>query len=494
MSSKDPAGTRLPKIDLWNLPVHRINSLNTYTTMLQFFLKSTFIVLLTVAGFNLPCRAQYSIPLDSVAKITFASSAPWWNGPRYHKVEVVQEDGIWKAYQLQLHINDGAKKIEDVNRKFLRSVAKKDLTDLLKLINISDTVIHPDLFHIDKKRVLSEFDTLLPLLKPKQKTEIANLVNKKKVLDSMIVNEMRRSVAEQSDLSGYYITINTKANKTVNVTASANEYTFGHLPWRIGSLISFDPRISNIFDKIIAAGYPGDPLDRFYGDMVFWTYMKYFRTKLNVENLREDFPIAYKSLTETFKILSIVSSNRIHSKTPRPIDSLYYWGGFKTPLLPKYVNLSFNFKPADTATITSRKRYVDTLMTYFKTSNFLFDYLKSNGEGSITFSPTQNEEYGEQIFNSAKKLFPDIADYNYKEIQIVHVVGKPGLASRWLLLPDNTLLLCRYSVNANGDFMNIAGYVLQKHAKELTAVCIHFDSAGKLIKDYTRANGVFFGY
>lgn len=443
--------------------------------MPKFLLKFIFIVLLSVAGLNTLCRAQYRIPLDSVAKITFISAVPWWNGPNYSKVEVAAEHGVWKIFQTELHTN----RANDLSRKFLHLVAKKDISTLLKLISNADTVIRPALFKIDKKRILSEFDTLLPLLKPRQRNMIAKKIHSKGVLDSMVIDQVHRP---ESDMSSYIISIITKRGDTCEVSAYANYQIYGHLPWRIGKIKSYDPRISAIFDGIVSGSFNSYSVKRFYSQIVFWTYMRYFKTNLATDNLKEDFPVAYQSLTASFKPVIMGDNNHLYNlDPPRAIDSLYYMGGFRALGLPKYVNLYFNFKPVDTATLNSRIRYVDTIKRYFTKTNFLFKYLETHPAATLRFQPSYSAYNRDLNFRSISNTFTDISKYDLSEIQIISVVIEPNIRSRWLLLPDNTLLLCSYS---NSNFTGVDGSVLKPYNKHAYAVCLHFDATGKLIKDY----------
>src|SRR6185312_42806 len=237
-----------------------------------------------------------------------------------------------------------------------------------------------------------------------------------------------------------------------------------YLPWRIGSIESYNPDITRIFAFI--CGYDGFERQQkywLYRDIAYDTYRRFFNLKFNLEDLRSFYPASYNLINETFTPWRfIIEKNE---------GIMYCWSS----RLPRFAQLQLVFPLGDTATVKRYKRYEDTLASVFKKRNFLFDHLSKQASSRVIFTPGRMGDVGKWYFGDIKKYFSGIENYDYKKSQLIEVGGTNGPASRWLLLPDNTLLLMELRLDDGDDikFIDLPPAVLDElHRSSRVRVCI----------------------
>jgi hypothetical protein len=165
--------------------------------------------------------------------------------------------------------------------------------------------------------------------------------------------------------------------------------------------------------------------------------------------------------------------------------------------LPRYAELQLYFKLDDTATLKQYKRYEDTLALAFAKPNFLFNYLNTRADAKAYFTPGHMGNAGNWYFRDIKKSFSGITNYDYKKSQLIEIGGADDLKSKWILFPDNTLLLMNFNgmplASGGVKFMNIPSPVLSGLYKyQMNGVCVVIDASGKVVHNYGLADTPFY--
>lgn len=436
----------------------------------------------------LPCHAQFKIKLDDVVKFDFEMRGGGLSSYRRNlRVSLVNKN--WKCVELQPIGTDGKNGIMRYAPPFfIKNIPADTLQFLLDRFAIADSTIDIKQFNLDKASIISEFDSLVGVkFKPEQRAELVAAVQSEQRLKRTVNQLLYPREADDKDYYG--IDITTKSNITYHVFAYSFGYPY-HLPWTVGYIQSYDPEISIVFNQI--TGHPAFAKvehKRFQQNIALELYRNELQTRFNFGNLKTDYPASFKILNNTFIPVSFTSEveTKTLSHLSRPINE-YYSSVFKSSRLPSYVQMSFSFKLNDTALLKSVKRYEDTLVRCFKKNNFFFDYLKTRYDCKAIFTPANMGNRGKWMFRALKTNFPGIDKYDYKKTQLITIVS-PAVIVKWMLLPDNTLILCQYK-NADGpasnniQFMGLnkllddCGYSGQEE------VCLIFNASGKLIHDY----------
>lgn len=421
------------------------------------------------------------IKLDNVAKFEFIAKGYILSG-YYQKVEVIPEEGKWKDYHVMSHFDLDRKKNND-KYFFMKDVPQHELSALLNSISRADTGVNSRLFSINKNTLMHNVDSLYPHLKPKQRAEVLKAVRSEKTTGQAAAYQVQHPFTI-SDASYYFIFIITKANDTVKVTARSAHSLF-HFPWIINKAPNYNPNITFAFERLLGnMNYEHDNDKWFHIDVARYLFNTHFATRFAWEDLRTDYPASYNIIKDTF--------------TPATMSywETSYTGLFHSSLLPGYVYLREIFRPDDTLNFKGAKRYEDTLSRIFKKDNFLFRSFKSMSGIKVIFARDEIGPYWPDLLRSIKTVYPDIVNYGSSLMPVLQVTGKPETESIWVILPDNTLLLCRFrSIAAHfkgASFMGIKSALDNYNDKNYQqSVCIHFDASGKVIHDYGTIDGGF---
>ena len=209
-------------------------------------LKSYCLLLITIVAFN-TSQAQHKIKLNQIAKILFISNGPAASffTPR-KKIEIVLEDKLWKCYQTLAISEFGTKR--DTQRRYVKDANKRDLQQLLKIINKADTTLRLKNFSIDKKLLVKYIDSAsrMDTLPAAQRPAFVKFLNNNDSLKKALAMTLQKM--GHSDYSYQYIFVITKANDTLKVNAMGDKIYY--LPWHIGNKSSYDPQIDILFRQI----------------------------------------------------------------------------------------------------------------------------------------------------------------------------------------------------------------------------------------------------
>ena len=122
----------------------------------------------------------------------------------------------------------------------------------------------------------------------------------------------------------------------------------------------------------------------------------------------------------------------------------------------------------------------------FLKGNFLFDYLKVRPGCILHLTLGKMGRDGKYIFKETKQYYPAIDSMDYKQTQFLDVLETNGTRSRWLLLPDNKVILGLIMGKAkDGNDVKFMGlplkFKLMFNKDFFKRVCIVFDSSGKIL-------------
>ncbi|MFI5160427.1 MAG: hypothetical protein ACHQHN_04080 [Sphingobacteriales bacterium] len=438
-------------------------------------MKRALFLIVMLSWFH--AHSQQAIKLVDISKIVLNTRGGGLSDEQ-NVIEVVPVDTGWKCYQTRLIGHDiKARRINDTIRRFKRDISSQTLERLLDIISKKDTNIRKELFKINKSELITFIDSLKTELKPAQRAEFIDSLGSETVVNPTLntVLHPRR----MDDRTYFGITIITKQNTrfTIHAESFADLYD---LPWHINNAKSYDPNITAIFESISGFdNYLEHERKYLYKRMVREVYYKYFMTRFAWDNFRSGQPALFAILGNTFTPVTFYTD---HDK----------WFGICTSsLLPQYVHLRFWFKQDDTSAIIKVKRYEDTLGRIFKKNNFLFDYLKANPGYTVELSQDVMTDAGKYIFRDVNKYFEGINKYNYEQSQFIPVYKGRKNVSKWLLLPDDTLILINTIINDKEELLT---YKLQLSDSDSfphnRSVCVVFNADGKIIYNYGFADGI----
>ncbi|GAB3928696.1 hypothetical protein GCM10028827_22350 [Mucilaginibacter myungsuensis] len=303
-----------------------------------------------------------------------------------------------------------------------------------------------------------------------------------------------------ADETSYIIEIQTKGNKLYTIHAHSFAYQrFYFLPWHVGKVKNYDPEITRIFEKVTAnPEFEKWNTRLFISNFLFRIYFERYRNRFNWEDIKISYPDAFRSLNKNFIPVEIGTSTKEPAKAG--LDKRYNIR-FKLRNTELNVLVDHSFNANDIDNVNRVEKFGDTVKWLLKNSNFLFKYLRERPKVKLVFSPARNAAYGKYTYGSIAKFFPGFANYNYNDIQMVEVTGDPDIQSTWLLLPDSTLLLCRYQTSLDRTqtpisppFMGLDENLIKKHYKNSHSVCLHFDANGTLIRDLGDGLKIYFPY
>jgi hypothetical protein len=431
---------------------------------------------------RLPVFGQQVIKLDDISKLILTTRG---GGPIDEKkiLEVVPINKGWECYQTRLRKHDSkGRRIDDSARTFVRNVPPETLQRLLDIIAKRDTGIDRKLFKIDKSALVTfidsiKIDSIKPDLKPAQRAEFIDSLRSEAIINTTLNDVLHPPLMDDKTYFG--ITIITKQNTQITIYAEsfASLYEF---PWHIDNIESFDPNISAIFFSISGIdNYPEFERGQLYDRMVRAIYYKYFRTRFTWDNFKSGQPALFAILGNTFTPVIFYKYHEIWIAT------------CKSSLLPQYVQIRFWFKQNDSSAIIKVKRYEDTLIRIFKNDNFLFDYLKANPGHVLELEQDKMKESGKYLFRGIKKYFEGIDKYDYRQCQFFLIYNGRKTVSKWILLPDNTLVLIKIIINDKQEPLSYKLELSDKYSLPHTIpVCVVFNASGKIIYNYGLAEGV----
>lgn len=433
-------------------------------TQKTFFLFVIAIVFFSAKENNV--FAQNELKINDIKKVELFTREGGL-GNTYRKLEVVKEGQGWKCYQTERRTN-----FDDLTNKgriLVKTIPVNLLNDLLKYLQAPDTEKNADLFDIDIEELKNRFEIDNNVaLKPAQKEMIFKSFQNKNILNKAVEKVLTPFLMDHR--SYYSITATTKSEKTILAEAHSFASSY-YLPWEINKQKSYNPKIALAFGFISNDEvFPSSQKYWFYKRVNNEIYQQNFRTKFNWDTLKTEQP----KLAEIFEpTLSPTNLN---------IRDNYIYGYFKSSLLPNYVSIFSLFKKENVQKIKEIKNYEDTLVDVFKRKNFLFDYLEDSGVKVILTAGKMPRD-GEYYMKSIRKVYPEIDQFKINKIQLLEVTGEGLTRSKWMLLPNNTLLLLNFfGIKAENNRLKLMNLNLENNHP--LSVCILFSSDGKLLKNF----------
>lgn len=454
---------------------------------MKFNLKNTVCCLATIfiSLFINDCCAQSKIKLDQVIKFELYTHDGGLSSDE-RKLEVTLEHGKWKCHQTKLVSWKG----KSDSRTFVKEIPAHVLKQLLVIINQQDTGKKVKLFNININDLSNRIDSIKSLqqliaqltpgsppyiktkFKPEQLKEFIEAIKNKDIIAEAL--EKALTPISIADETSYTITVITKGNYSFTIKAFSLGFSY-NLPWYIGKIKSYDPNTSLIFEYISGNDkYPEREKRYLYDNINRNIYWKYFQTRFNWEDFKNEEPQSYQLLKGTLTPAKFIKFNNSSNVL------------FKSSLLPQYVQIQTFFKKDDKAAIRRYKRFEDTLVTVFKKNNFLFDYLKTRPDAKMILQPDLMGNDGQRRFKDLAKYYHEIEKFNYKDSHSLIIIGADDLISKWIWLPNNTLLLIAYN---NNKLLSIPQkYLIPVKNLHEQSVCILFNDSGSVIHNYGLAD------
>lgn len=113
------------------------------------FLLAAWICLIFISLTPITVIGKENIALAEVSKLNL-SERPGGVFSVLRRFEVINENGVWKSYQLK----------DSVTRIFIKVIPAEKLLDLLTIINAKDTSIRVEQFNMQYQEMVSAFDTM----------------------------------------------------------------------------------------------------------------------------------------------------------------------------------------------------------------------------------------------------------------------------------------------------------------------------------------------
>jgi hypothetical protein len=388
-------------------------------------------------------------------------------------VEVVFENNAWNSYQTYYYpvFGKDRRPFPDSTRKFLKVIPNDKLIQLLTYISQPDSVIKYDTFGINSKDMIKlSDDSIVTEVTPKQRVELNKALRSRSLIEKII----KKSAVPTNLFYNYqyYFTVTTKTNKTYRINGLAFQNVY-HMPWVVNNVKVYNPEIAEVFEWIM-----GDELfavtekTRMYNHIILDVFFEKFGAKFAWEDLQTDFPEGYALL----------------KNKKRPIFFQYtkkygWYGAFPSPQLPFYLHPYTRFNIGDTAAINRLNRFQDTLENAYKRGCFLFEYLKKFPKCEVQAMAGSGGKITKIEFDILKAVYPEIAKYSYKDVQVLNVDGDSKVYSKWLLFPNNWVMLQSYtgklaSVNADLKFSGLVPLDLSNRSNNDSGM---FDNTGKRV-------------
>lgn len=412
-----------------------------------------FIGLLSLLA--LEAMGRQNISLVEVARLNLTMiSGGLSDGRHDKKYEVVNENGLWKSYQLK----------DSSTRIFIKDIQGKELEQLLSIINLKDTSIRMELFNIKHEEIALAFDSLINTkyyrytsITPTQKTAFLDALKDKKRIERTLRQVIIPFAMDDKD--EYKITITTKSRKTKSIAAYS--FTIYNLPWNIDGEKIYDPNISRIFASLSGDKHFDKQFKGFlYQSLMLRTFWDEFQTPFTWENLKKEFPSEVAKLRNTLHVNNCFKNE-------------YGWGAeLVSSLLPEQLLISTGFRRPDTI-FPEIKRLEKRLVNLHQQNNYLFKYLVFNPKLRAEAIVTENnseEDNDVIILNKIKAKYKKYPSLKFEQVTFIDLymvasVARGTWADKWILLPDNSLIVIPYK--RPGANQNHIGHVYNKKGELL---------------------------
>jgi len=418
-------------------------------------LKIAFYIFLCLIV-SLSAVAQ-DIKLNNLAKMEFIGSSPFWVGSALRVVEVLPEGNIWNSYQLALY-QDRPKPVRDSIRKFIKIIPAKDLEQMLVYINKPDTSPKIEQFNISKDDLKRDIDTIqrwakqsLQIRRDKRDSVISNLTDEQKAYFFKII-ESKEAVKEaclatlhpifDDDRSYYGMIFTYKDKHKDTVYAYVNGSHLYHLPWQRKNKPNYNPKLTELFESVMDnVGFSKREKNSLSINIDYELSRRWVITKISWDEYKINQPLNYIKLSKTLE--------------PAYIYAYGQAGYLKSSLLPFNIQLRFGFTwGADTLQTNIYNACEKQLIATYYKGNFFFDYLKAH---PTTVAMVQ--DIIPKTIEQVAVTFPEITKFDYRQIKFIYTNASfyegwdTKRISRWLLLPNNNMILlsCSDQLLHDGD-------------------------------------------
>ncbi|GAA4336100.1 hypothetical protein GCM10023149_44600 [Mucilaginibacter gynuensis] len=439
------------------------------------FLFTVVIIWLSATAKN--CLAQPEIKLNDITKFSLNTEGGGLSGS-VRKLEVVKQNNIWKCYQTKLV----DWKHNDSTRTFIKNIPEDKLNLLLKIIAVEDTSLHISSFNINTAELIKAIDSLKSgpkneaiTMHPAQRAEFIKALQNDSIVKTAFEKEIKPLFLDDRTYYSITITTNNNTEFTIHVLSFAEPY---YLPWYINNKKNYNPNITILYE-FISGNDESIAWERERLNLRICTqiYRNQFLTPFNWDDFKNEQPALFRLLNKNITPIYLRKSAE------------GFVGRFKSEKLPAYAKFHAFIKKDDELSVNQINRYQDTLIKLFKKPNFLFKYLEGKPNTNITFGDINMGVFGADYFKVIRKFYVGIDQFDYKETHMIQVFDGKKFFSRWLLLPDNTLLLLSYRGTCEDiDWVKrlaIDSLTLTKQLATATReVGVLFNSTGKVLHNY----------
>jgi hypothetical protein len=222
------------------------------------FTRKILLVILGPALIILPNQgyAQQKIRLPDVKEIMLVVQTGGFSTDYFRRLDIKYENGQWNCYQKQRYSAYDLKtkrQINDTVVKLIKAVPERTLKKLVRLINQNDPTIHLRLFKIRKSELIKDIDSMDFKIGPNmfkldstKHERLEKLVRLKAVVDTATLEALHPRRMDDED---HYTLRFIRTADTIMVQAFSFAYPY-YLPWHIGKRLSYDPRITIMFEDL----------------------------------------------------------------------------------------------------------------------------------------------------------------------------------------------------------------------------------------------------
>ena len=405
----------------------------------------SYLLMLLFSLLTMSATARQKISLKDVVRLDLSEIHGGFFSHGFKKVEVVREKGIWKSYHLR----------DSLTRNFLKDVSEKELVQLIRIVNATDTSIRTKQFNMRHHEMAIALAKLIKLkylknagiTSAQQMVFLKALRNKKRnelLLRKLLIPEM------MDDRSRYKIeiTMNSGENKLIS---ALNFGTIYNLPWEIDGKVIYNPYLSRIYASLVGnKDFDKQFKEGLYRRMIMNIYRSEFRTPFSWANLQTQYPVAVSQLGGTLH-MEYCGKNQ------------YGWSaGFRSSLLPKHFTISGRFKQPDTV-LVHMKQLENRLVNLQQSNHYLFTYLQPDSSVRVrTVVSDIKNETDSAFFEELKIRYRKILPVRFEEVTFMTASSPKGLEpvtrlEALVLLPDNSLILV--PIRQSGKKVGNTGYV-----------------------------------
>ena len=389
----------------------------------------SYLLILLLSLLTLNATARQKISLKDVVRLDLSEIHGGFFSYGFKKVEVVREKSIWKSYQRK----------DSLTRTFLRDVSQKELVQLLRIVNATDTSIKTKQFNMRQQEMAIALDNLIKLnyLKDAGITSAQQMVFLKALRDKKRNELLLRKllIPEMMDDRSRYkieITMNSGENKLIS---ALNFGTIYNLPWEIDGKVIFNPYLSRIYASLVGnKDFDKQFKEGLYTRMIMNIYRSEFRTPFSWANLQAQYPAAVSQLGGTLH-MEYCGKNQ------------YGWSaGFYSSLLPKYFTIRGRFKQPDTV-LVQMKQIENRLVNLQQNKHYLFTYLQSDSSLRVRIAVSDIKNETDSAFLSELKIsYKKILPVRFEDVTFMTASSPKGLLpvtrlETLVLLPDDMLIV-----------------------------------------------------